>query len=950
MSTTNLGYYTQNWGWINQASNSPAGVFEIGGNLNMNGYDIYNASSVLADNIEVQTTLTNCIQKTDGVDGVISSKSRISETRKYITKNTASVVISADELVDSIINFTFAGTITDITFPDYADVLALLNCYNSSGVSNNFNSFDTKIINSSTDIMPDFIAGTSHSFSFGAESNLQVGQGRNLISLIHADTNSYNTIPNDDHFMNTNNLLTTPQNLSIGDNAGVSYLDSNNIANNLNIGSSTTSDVNIGRTGKNVIIDGDNLKVNSILPNGAGPVTIDGEGLLIYTPGSSVEVHCGDVSGAPPTGEALFHVEGRDNCGIIISAGEDGTGAPYFEQQGETRTIILNQKLDASTNNAIIEASTKSTLAKNNIIFKTGGQFVTVPTLDNQAVPVGGVETLKLRGTDNKAEVPVELIISNSGGVKISQNGTANVGGANSSSVAIGNSTTSTFINSVAIGTSATATNGQAVAIGGTALASGSLGVSIGSGCQATGTQSIALGNGCISSDNSTICIGKNTNASTVSSVSIGDTVTSSGTKNITIGSNVTNDQAENVIIGHDCTTEGINTTLIGNQNTISVGGSSNTSIGFNNNVQNGSNNIIVGDSNNVVSDGNICIGQGSTISADTGLIIGNGSFTTPSDNLIIGHNSSASSTFSTVIGHNASSGTTGGATYNLVIGRNTTANSGNINCNVVGNNSAVGANVLYGSVFGCNSSINSGNNGTIVGQNTVSNGSDDNTIIGYSNSVVQGNKHIVLGVSNTVSNTSNIIVGNNNNLTNRVKTIVIDSDQTLSTTADNNYLKIGSSEQDHMNIIDRLFINVQAPDFQSLTSVDMNYAFSEVKSATSVAGVNALSARGFINGTWLGTSLNQTINLPSYTSIIAFLKTYDNEEWATIGSLTKHTSWLFTVIQPAPANTVTINPPASISLFGTVAQTPAASISTYKCYLSDTYINMFRISAVSIP
>ena len=233
------------------------------------------------------------------------------------------------------------------------------------------------------------------------------------------------------------------------------------------------------------------IKTNNINPIGAGPIYIDGTGINIFSPSNNVEVHCGDVTGAPPTNQALFHVEGNGDSGIIITAGDDGTGEPYFEMQGENRSIIGNIQVDSTTDDFIFEASTLSSKAKNDIIFKTGGQFATIPALDDLAVPVGGVNSMTIDGANSNVNILNKL----------------------------------TFTGGVVIGDS-------------TSSANSSDDICIGKGCISnTGSRSIGIGNGSAPNGQDSICIGTNTNTNFTGGVAIGNNATSIGaTRGYAIG------------------------------------------------------------------------------------------------------------------------------------------------------------------------------------------------------------------------------------------------------------------------------------------------------------------------------------------------------------------------------------------------------------------------------
>lgn len=252
------------------------------------------------------------------------------------------------------------------------------------------------------------------------------------------------------------------------------------------------------------------IKCNNINPIGAGPIYIDGTGINIYSPSNDVEVHCGDISGAPPTDQALFHVEGNGTSGIIISAGEDGTGEPYFELQGETRSIIGNIQVDSTTDNFVLEASTQTSKSKNNLVFRVGGQFVTPPTLDNLAVPVGGVNALVVDGANANVGVLNKVVFTN--GIQIGDT-----------------STTTNSATDIIIGKGASSSTGErGTCIGNSALCNGQDSICLGTNTQTNFTGACAFGNG-------------STSIGATRGYAIGDTCSVTATDAWAIGKNVSN-------------------------------------------------------------------------------------------------------------------------------------------------------------------------------------------------------------------------------------------------------------------------------------------------------------------------------------------------------------------------------------------------------------------------
>lgn len=144
-------------------------------------------------------------------------------------------------------------------------------------------------------------------------------------------------------------------------------------------------------------------------------------------------------------------------------------------------------------------------------------------------------------GTFNTAIGYNSLPNVSTGSNNIGVGNNADVGSANSNSIAIGANTSINNSNAIALGTTALAFNSYAMALGTNTYSSGTNSIAIGSGgtankTQAQGTSSLALGYTAYAGGTNSISIGTNANTSSANSVVIGNGAATSQANSIILG------------------------------------------------------------------------------------------------------------------------------------------------------------------------------------------------------------------------------------------------------------------------------------------------------------------------------------------------------------------------------------------------------------------------------
>lgn len=559
---TDLGYYSSSLGWINQATNGGAGIFEISDNLNMAGFSIENADNgSFAGEVLSTSTKTGSIEEKDATTNILPFLSQTSETyHAEVTNSGGVILLSAPAVMSGLLRFD-TSAVTSFTWPDYNSVNAELSVKND-GTGNKYSAFYTVVVNQTGANIPAAIAATGQTFEDGARNPIKNGMAHKFLSIVGAG--SYQTTLVSQCTADLNSDFSVFGDLITEGGA----LDAD--GGDLNIGAKAgTNDINIGKAGQNTIIKSDNLKCNSIVPNGAGPIFIDGEALQVFSPGNDIHCNIGWVNGSPPTDEAVLHIEGKGDSGILVDGGDDGTGAPYLELRGETRSIAVAVDVDATTDDVIIEASTQTSKAQNDIIFKVGGQYASDPGLDNRVAPTGGVEALKIYGADQNVEISNKLFFpdnkiqigdadtesARNNDISIGKNAKSywdGAGGNTANNIAIGTSSQAgdvgvNVINTFALGSLAKSTASTSLAIGYDANNSGSQGIALGRSANCSNSNAIACGTNTSSSGAGSIAFGNNASAQNNDSISIGTLASANGVGALAIG-NGTNSVGTNAV------------------------------------------------------------------------------------------------------------------------------------------------------------------------------------------------------------------------------------------------------------------------------------------------------------------------------------------------------------------------------------------------------------------
>lgn len=265
------------------------------------------------------------------------------------------------------------------------------------------------------------------------------------------------------------------------------------------------------------------LKTNTINPIGAGPIVVDGSSFQVASSGANSTVQAGNTSLAPPTIDAQFFTQGRGDCGFLGNAGEDSTGTAYLDLASQAREINYSIMVDHVSDDVTVEASCLNTLPKNDIIYKVGGQYASIPASKSRAVPVGGVEAMRIIGTTGDVNLSSNNNLTFTSAIQI---GDSVVSGVQSTDILIGKGAVSTTgARSLGIGNNVIADGQDTCAIGTNAHTTNTGGVCLGNNTSSIGaTRGYAIGDGAGVTATDAWAIGRNVVNSTANSAIMFDT------------------------------------------------------------------------------------------------------------------------------------------------------------------------------------------------------------------------------------------------------------------------------------------------------------------------------------------------------------------------------------------------------------------------------------------